>query len=144
MKKLPRVLFIDDDEDDVEFHEIVVKRTGAKVNVLSVTDPRKALDCWVNGCDTDDDVKYPVPEIVFLDINMPALSGFDLLDRMKKVADPYQRRKNMSIFMLTNSQNPEDHKLATERHGDLVKGFCSKPLTGKAFLDILQDLGKTG
>ncbi len=137
MKRVMQVLFVDDNDDDNEFHSLSIRKTGVDVKLHSVNHPVKALECWKNGCAFENKNQPPLPELVFLDINMPALSGFELLDKIKKVPDPYDRLKEMKIFILSTSDRPDDYIKTIEKYGDIVMGYITKPLTGKAFLDIL-------
>jgi CheY-like chemotaxis protein len=63
------------------------------------------------------------PDIVFLDIKMPGLDGFDFLDKLKKLALP----KNVKIVLLTSSLRPED-KLRAFSYKAVVD-YLEKPLT---------------
>ena len=69
---------------------------------------------------------------------MPAVTGFELLDKLRQLPDPHNRKIKMKIFMLTGSLNPDDYTTATEKYSDLVSGFRIKPLTDTIFLDIVQ------
>lgn len=132
------MLLIDDDIDDNEFHEIIIQRTGIDAQVQSVSHPLKAIEVWQKWCKEGEDSNYPIPDIVFLDINMPVMTGFELLDRIKQTPDPLNLNKAIHVFMLTTSINPADYKKAMENHGDFIKGYYTKPLTEEIFLEALK------
>ena len=66
------------------------------------------------------------------------MNGFELLDKLRLVPDPYNRKKKLLIFMLTGSLNPDDYKLATEKYSDIITGFRVKPLLDSIFKDIVE------
>jgi CheY-like chemotaxis protein len=63
------------------------------------------------------------PDVVFLDIKMPGLDGFDFLDKLKSLAPS----KNIKVVMLTSSLRPED-KLRAFSYKAVVD-YLEKPLT---------------
>ena len=138
MKKLNNVLLIDDNEADNEFHEIVIKECGITNHLHSILSSIKALDYLKKSFGSEDNSEFPTPELVFLDINMPAMNGFELLDKLRAIPDPNNRKGKMKIFMLTGSLNPDDRAKATEEYSDLVTGYKIKPLVDTAFLEIVQ------
>jgi CheY-like chemotaxis protein len=82
------------------------------------------------------------PTILFLDINMPSMTGWDVLDKLKGFAD--QVKKNVSIYILSSSVSQLDQELAY--NNPLVTDYIVKPLTKDKLLQILKnsDLRKAG
>jgi CheY-like chemotaxis protein len=68
-----KVLLIDDDEDEQFFFTEALKEIGAPVKLFFAPTANEGIKL----------LKFLLPDIVFMDINMPALSGFDCLEIIK-------------------------------------------------------------
>lgn len=125
-KKLECVLLVDDDEDDNFFHQIVLERMDI-ANVIAIAQ---------NGIEALEYLKKEnqiIPELIFLDINMPKMNGWEFLEQYKDL-DPNQKAK-ITIVMLTTSANPDDLKRAREMED--VTGYKTKPLSKEMLTEIL-------
>ncbi len=133
------ILLVDDNDSDNEFHEIVIKETSIAETVKSIPDSRKALEYLQQCFATNGGGDYSLPELIFLDINMPALNGFEFLEKLREMTVPADMKKKFRIFMLTGSLNPDDRETAITKYADLVSGFYIKPLTDTVFLKIIKE-----
>lgn len=119
IQKLGTVMIIDDDQIDQMMYERVLKRSGLVEQTMYFSYAEKALEY----------LKTPDREqidIIFLDINMPRMNGFEFLDRATAELGPHFAA--LVVVMLTTSLNPEDEERAHSY--DIVKDYISKPLTG--------------
>jgi len=76
-KKLGCIMLIDDNQDDNFFHEREIKKIDLKCVVLTKNSGLEALEYLKSK-------KEPRADLIFLDINMPAISGWDCLTQIKK------------------------------------------------------------
>lgn len=134
MKKLNCILLIDDDDADNEYHSIIIGEADAAYSVKNAESGKTAIK-YLNSIRNKVD-KYAIPELIFLDINMPGMNGFEFLEKCRDqhLLDAI----NPVIVMLTTSINPSDRKTARERFPNLIHGFYSKPLTEEILAGIMQ------
>jgi CheY-like chemotaxis protein len=69
--------------------------------------------------------KELIPEVIFLDINMPIMDGFQFIEEFDKLAKEFKSRSK--IVMLTTSVNPTDIE-RSQKNNYIVK-YINKPLT---------------
>jgi CheY-like chemotaxis protein len=120
-------MLIDDDDDDNFFHEMVI-------NELNITEH---IEIALNGEEALLFLKKENrihPDIIFLDINMPKMNGWEFMESYKELR-PDQKAK-VVVMMLTTSENPEDKKRAALYSE--ITGFNSKPLTKEMLVAILE------
>ncbi|MFY7901054.1 MAG: response regulator, partial [Chitinophagaceae bacterium] len=120
---LSLVFSIDDDPLVHMLTEIVLEDTQFCKRVIGFDTAQQALDYFENQS------KIPVenqqiPELIFLDINMPVYDGWDFLD-MFSTNYPSIISK-VKIILLSSSVDPKDKIRANEN--DLILDFFSKPL----------------
>jgi PAS domain S-box-containing protein len=127
-QKLDCVLLIDDDEPTNFLNERILKKVNFANKIRSVQTAREALNSIAYGDGG------PRPDLIFLDINMPGLNGWDFLEEYSKL--PIPEEEKAVIVMLTSSFNPDDRKKASEMAE--VAAFESKPLTETAVKNILK------
>jgi len=125
--KLKCILLIDDDDDDNFFHKMVIDEMNVTEHVEVAFNGLEALDFLK-------DESKPKPDLVFLDINMPKMNGWEFLEAHKKLSEA--QKAKIIVIMLTTSSNPEDKKRATQYVE--VSDFNSKPLTKETLTEILE------
>ena len=121
--KLPEFfMLIDDDIFSNILCKAVLKEIFANIDVVGFTEPEKGLEYIKNEY-----ADNPVSAVLFLDINMPTLNGWEVMDIIAHY--PESIKKNLTIFILSSSIDPLDKEKANEN--PLVSGYLEKPLSRK-------------
>src|SRR5258708_36657106 len=104
-KKLNCILLIDDDEPTNFLNKMTIDQSGCAEWVQVVQSGQEALD-YLQGTGRFKNRKedYPRPDLIFLDINMPAMDGWEFLDKYKEL--PKDQKAEIVLIMLTTSLNP--------------------------------------
>lgn len=112
-----------DDEDDYHFiTRMMLKQAGFKGRLSAFTDPGEAL---MHLRETDER-----PDLLFVDINMPATDGFQFLEDCRK--DELIHTDETMVVMCSSSNRPVDMEMA--RREGCVHEYIEKPLTPEQFL----------
>ena len=123
-------MLIDDDTLANYINSRLIERHLQSKPIL-YTDAKSALSqirVWNNT-----DVKL-LPSLIFLDIEMPIMNGWEFLEEFKKLPDTVL--KKCKIIMLTTSIDEDDVKRA--KSYDSVIDFISKPLTVHHFNELFK------
>jgi CheY-like chemotaxis protein len=130
-QKLDKVLLIDDSDADNFIHERVIKKAGVANNIIIQKSGPDALEYLATMAK---DGSYPVPELVFLDINMPGMNGWEFLEQYEKL--PQSQKAQIIVCMLTTSISEVDKKKAEKV--PQIKSYQHKPLSHEMLMEILQ------
>jgi CheY-like chemotaxis protein len=104
------VLLVEDNEDDVFFMKMACQRTGIP-HALQVVEDGDAAIAYLGGQGSyADRAKYPLPDLIFLDIKMPKRSGHEVLEWIRT----QPALKNLPVVMLTSSLANSDVARAYE------------------------------
>lgn len=117
------VLLVDDNEIDNFINEKVMSSTGFANDVVVKLSADDALS-YLREVQDDDS---RIPDLIFLDLNMPGKDGFDFLEEYEAIGDKV--RSKTRIIVLSSSISPEDiNRASTNPH---VQKYINKPLSEK-------------
>jgi len=92
-KKLSCVLLVDDDEPTNFLNRIILEEAGCAERIEVAQSGQAALSYLQKaGEHGPGGVVYPNPSLIFLDINMPAMDGWEFLSRYKTLTMPKKQR----------------------------------------------------
>ena len=133
LNNLPENLnFILIDDDDIQLFLIkkALNNTFSQSTITSFSMPESALEHIYKL--KEDEFEN---QIILLDLNMPVLTGWDVLDNLKQ---KYGNNlpSNARVYILSSSDLPEDIKKSTEY--EMVAGFYSKPLDKSKIEEIME------
>jgi two-component system response regulator len=125
------ILLVEDRDDDVELTLRAFKKSGISNEVVVARDGAEALD-YLFGAERAD--WSTMPEVVLLDLNLPKVSGLEVLKKMR--AD--DRTKRIPVVVLTSS-NEERDIVSSYNLG--ANSFVQKPVDFTQFVQATQQLG---
>jgi CheY-like chemotaxis protein len=124
-------MLIDDNEHDNFFHEREIKKIDSDTYVIAKQSGKEALEYLKSKKDETD----MQPDLIFLDINMPGMNGWEFLEEYNKLDKEIQSR--VIVVMLTTSDNPDDSMKA--KTWSFVSDYITKPLTKERLKDIIDE-----
>ncbi len=128
MTKFKKILLIEDDPITILVCDRILKMTGFGETIVSKINGQEAIDYL----HTLIELNEPLPDVIFLDINMPVMNGWDFLDEFEKLKGSFT--KLPKIYILSSTVDPEDYKRATSY--STVANLISKPLSKEVFDEI--------
>jgi CheY-like chemotaxis protein len=117
-KTLASIMLIDDNPDDNFIHERAIRKINSSSVVTTKESGEEALAHLTSMTSYHAD-------LIFLDINMPEMNGWEFLERYSKLDKELQCQS--IIIMLTTSDNEDD--VAKSKTFSNVTDFITKPLT---------------
>lgn len=121
-------MLVDDNPHDNFFHERAISQYNPAIKVLKMESAVDALEYLKSHSE-------PIqlePDIIFLDINMPYMNGWEFLEEYKKLDE--RIKQHFIIVMLSTSDHPTEKDMAA--NNDVISDFITKPLT-KEILAVL-------
>jgi len=112
------ILLIDDNSTSVFLTEMLLKREGFSDTIRSFLAAKDALSYL------EQNLPAHAPEVIFLDLNMPVMDGWEFLEALKPHQEELAAR--CRIYVLTSSLAPSDAIRAKEYA--LVSGLIHKPV----------------
>ena len=130
--KYDNVMLIDDSELDNFINEKTLEANNFAKKIYVHTSAKSALEFLNNLVTMGEDYSDVYPQVLFIDINMPMMDGFQFIDHFKKSSE--KNLKQPKLVILTSSVYNEDRQKATDISKDII--FLNKPLT-KPMLDSI-------
>lgn len=123
MQKCP-VMMIDDDEVDRYLLKRMLDKLDLTNHIFEATNGQTALDYLTDNHNQNISPVYFPPKVIFLDINMPIMNGFEFLDAFASLRENNPIYTSSVLTMFTSSENDRDKMKASEY--DFVKGYLVK------------------
>ncbi|MCM8570430.1 response regulator [Gramella jeungdoensis] len=114
-KKYESIFLIDDDKITNLLNLNVLENHGVNGNIQAFVDPGEALSCLEDSLNKGESL------LLLLDLNMPEMNGFELLDKLQ-----YFDTSNLDVIIVTSSIAQDDFEKSMSYKQ--VKGFITKPL----------------
>ncbi len=131
VKKYHSVMLIDDNEIDNLINQKMIEAASITEHIYVHTGAKSAIE-FLKNMEKLDVADKVLPDVIFLDIDMPLMDGFQFLDEFEKLTS-FTKQK-CKIVMLTSSINPQDFNRSKKYVN--VKLYLNKPLTHDSILGL--------
>jgi CheY-like chemotaxis protein len=123
------VFLVDDNEVDLFVQKRFIEMKKFADNIVTFSSPSKALEALINN-------PAHVPGILFLDLNMPMLNGFEFLERVREKSQDIFNQLRVVVLTSSNSQFDRDRAFSFSN----VIRFIPKPLTSQGLDELMSSL----
>jgi two-component system response regulator len=130
MKELRNILIVEDNIDDAELTKLALKSINFVDEIIWISDSEKALE-YIDSLNLSGQM---LPAFILLDLKMPKLNGFDVLQKIREKP----RTSLIPVIIFTSSNELSDMRKAYQ-YG--ANSFIQKPVIAEDFENIIQKTG---
>ncbi|MDL5512551.1 response regulator [Arenibacter sp. M-2] len=124
------ICIIDDDPIFIFGSKILLRNNDFASDFLICQNGKEALDLIIPLIESE----QGLPEVIFLDLNMPIMDGWEFLEEFGKLSG----KKDVKIYILSSSVDSRDMERASKYN--TVNGFIAKPLTDVKIRELAQEI----
>lgn len=129
---IKKILCVDDDPITLMLYKMVIAKATLAETIIAAKNGQEALE-YYDGLKSEN--CEDCPELVFLDLNMPVMGGWEFLDNF--IDDKYSLfNKKTKIIVLSSTIDPKD--IEKVKNYPIIMDFISKPVT-KEMLEQLKE-----
>jgi len=129
--KYKTVMLIDDNEIDNLINQKMIEAASITENIYTHTGAKSAIE-FLKNMEKMEVADKVLPDIIFLDIDMPLMDGVQFLDEFEKLTNA--TKKKCKIIMLTSSINPLD--FSRSKKYTHVRLYLNKPLSHESIINL--------
>ena len=126
MKKEPWILAVEDSDSDVYLIQRALDESSNPKEIVRARDGEQAISLIRELADGGSEV---LPELIFIDLNLPRVDGFEVLEQIQKQA----AFRAVPLVVVTSSQQEADKQLAMDRGAD---AYFVKPLEFSRYREL--------
>ena len=130
-KKYRTVMLIDDNEIDNLINQKMIEAASVTEHIYTQKGEKSAIE-FLKNMEKLEMADQVLPDLIFLDIDMPLMDGFQFLDEFEKLSNV--AKKKCKIVMLTSSINPQDFNRSKKYEN--VRLYLNKPLSHESIAKL--------
>jgi len=129
---IKKILCVDDDPITLMLYKMVIAKASLSETVIAAKNGQEALEYYDN---LKSEQEEDFPELIFLDLNMPVMGGWEFLDNfIEPTYSPFNEKTK--IIVLSSTIDPQD--IEKVKNYPIIIDFISKPVT-KEMLEKLKE-----
>ena len=132
-RRTATILLVEDNRLDIELTLDAFKASRLKNSLYVVRSGQEALDYLFGREPYNDRGKYPLPDIILLDLKLPGIDGHEVLRQIKTTP----MIKRLPVIILTSSQEEID---LSKSYDNGANSYLVKPLKAGTFLDVVRQI----
>jgi CheY-like chemotaxis protein len=127
------ILIVEDEPAHAELTKRAIRKAGNANRIFTVSDGEEAFDYLYHRGEYEDNIKYPLPGLILLDIKLPGIDGIEVLKTIKEDA----LLKRIPVIMLTTSEREED---IARSYNHYANSYLTKPVGFKEFEEKIMQI----